>query len=104
MGAGGRRYNYPKWVWTPAGGWWGHERVKNGPRNTIIYMGFVAGFCYWLANYADAHSKEYRTPRYLPLQTVDGAGHGHGHGHGHAHKSHGHGHGHGHHDSHDDEE
>lgn len=31
---GDRKFNYPKYVWTPAGGWWHHP--VNGPRNTRI--------------------------------------------------------------------
>lgn len=37
--AGGRRYLYPKFVWSPAGGWW-NNAPPNWERNTAI--GFVA--------------------------------------------------------------
>ncbi|KAJ1414993.1 hypothetical protein B484DRAFT_454675 [Ochromonadaceae sp. CCMP2298] len=37
---GGRKYPYPKWVWSPSGGWWPSN--ANWKRNTAIYMGVVA--------------------------------------------------------------
>jgi hypothetical protein len=37
---GGRRYHYPKWVWSPAGGWWASP--ANWKRNTAIYFGVSA--------------------------------------------------------------
>lgn len=38
---GGRRFEYPKWVWTPAGGWWANP--KNWKANTAAYLLFSAG-------------------------------------------------------------
>lgn len=35
---GGRRFEYPKWVWSPAGGWW--PNPVNWKRNAAIYVGF----------------------------------------------------------------
>jgi hypothetical protein len=32
---GGRRFEYPKWVWSPAGGWWANP--THWKRNTMIY-------------------------------------------------------------------
>ena len=34
MGRGAANFPYPKWVWSPAGGWWCEP--KNGSRNTMI--------------------------------------------------------------------
>ena len=35
---GGERYNYPKYVWTPTGGWWPKD-PRNWKRNTAIVFG-----------------------------------------------------------------
>jgi len=32
---GGDRFPYPKFVWTPTGGWW-HQKPKNWKRNTFF--------------------------------------------------------------------
>lgn len=37
---GGRHFEYPKWVWSPAGGWW--PKPHHWQRNTVIYAIFVA--------------------------------------------------------------
>ena len=37
---GGGHFHHPKYVWSPAGGWWGN--TKNGPRNTVIAVGLMA--------------------------------------------------------------
>lgn len=42
---GGRQFLYPKWVWSPAGGWWANP--THWKRNTIIYGAFVAGAACW---------------------------------------------------------
>ena len=36
---GGRHFEYPKWVWSPAGGWW--PKPINWQRNTVFYGIFV---------------------------------------------------------------
>ena len=36
---GGGQFPHPKYVWSPAGGWWGN--TKDGPRNTVIAAGIV---------------------------------------------------------------
>ena len=36
-GMGAANFNYPKWVWTPAGGWWCNP--VNWKRNTYIAAG-----------------------------------------------------------------
>ena len=37
MGRSAANFPYPKWVWSPAGGWWCEP--KNGSRNTMIAAG-----------------------------------------------------------------
>ncbi len=54
---GGRKFIYPKWVWSPSGGWWPNSPNKN--RNTVIYMGFVGIACYFLKQYADENTVSY---------------------------------------------
>lgn len=36
---GGRQFPYPKWVWSPSGGWWANP--VNKYRNTGLYVAFV---------------------------------------------------------------
>ena len=36
---GGGQFPHPKYVWSPAGGWWGN--TKDGPRNTVIAAGVI---------------------------------------------------------------
>ena len=36
---GGGHFPFPKYVWSPAGGWWGN--TKDGPRNTVIAAGLI---------------------------------------------------------------
>jgi hypothetical protein len=36
---GGRQFDYPKWVWSPAGGWWANP--THWKRNTAVYGAFV---------------------------------------------------------------
>ena len=38
---GGERYNYPKWVWSPTGGWWPHPRAWK-PNTTAALVWVVA--------------------------------------------------------------
>ncbi|CAM9776298.1 unnamed protein product [Chrysoparadoxa australica] len=38
---GGRRYHYPKYVWSPAGGWWADP--KNWKRNTMFASALLVG-------------------------------------------------------------
>jgi hypothetical protein len=49
---GGRQYPYPKWVWSPAGGWWPHQ--PNGTRNSIIYAVVSLGIMGLCASYAES--------------------------------------------------
>ena len=36
---GGHRFLYPKWVWSPSGGWWVNNPAWK--RNTALYAVFV---------------------------------------------------------------
>jgi hypothetical protein len=36
---GGGQFPHPKYVWSPAGGWWGN--TKDGPRNTVVAAGLI---------------------------------------------------------------
>ena len=38
---GGRRFLYPKWVWSPTGGWWSNN--PHWKRNTAITLVCIAG-------------------------------------------------------------
>ncbi len=51
---GGRKFLYPKWVWSSAGGWWNHP--KNEIRNTAAYIGSVGVISYLIYQYAEAHT------------------------------------------------
>ena len=44
---GGRRYLYPKYVFSTAGGWGANP--NNWKRNTAIYFAASMGFCYWVS-------------------------------------------------------
>eukprot|EP01041_Mallomonas_annulata_P011405 gene11405-23858_t len=50
--SGGHRFPYPKYVWSPAGGWWASP--VNWKRNTLIYIGFMAVTCAFAANSAQS--------------------------------------------------
>ena len=43
--SGGHHFDYPKWVWSPAGGWWANP--TNWRRNTALYGVFVVVTCVW---------------------------------------------------------
>ncbi len=40
---GGKRFDYPKYVWSPSGGWWCEPR--NWRRNTAIGFGMMFAAC-----------------------------------------------------------
>ena len=43
---GGHHFHYPKWVWSPSGGWW--PTPANAGRNAAIYGVFALGVSAWL--------------------------------------------------------
>eukprot|EP01040_Poterioochromonas_malhamensis_P000293 gene293-307_t len=73
---GGRRFEYPKHVWSPAGGWWANP--THWKRNTAIYIG-VAGFILYSINEATKSKivKYERKPPSLPFPAEGDHGHGH---------------------------
>lgn len=48
---GGHRYPYPKWVWSPSGGWW--HTPKNANRNAVIYVGVCSIISYFVVSYCE---------------------------------------------------
>lgn len=38
-----KKFDYPKYVWSPAGGWWCNPR--NWKRNTAIAFGVIFAMC-----------------------------------------------------------
>jgi hypothetical protein len=48
---GGHKFHYPKWVWSPAGGWWANP--PNWKRNTAIYVVVCCGIAAFVADYAN---------------------------------------------------
>ncbi len=52
---GARRYPYPKWVWSPAGGWWNTDPV-GGKRNALIYVACCMGISYIVYNFGEANT------------------------------------------------
>lgn len=47
---GGRQFEYPKWVWSPSGGWW--PKPAAWKRNTALYGLFVVSVGYVALNYS----------------------------------------------------
>ena len=48
---GGHKSPYPKWVWSPAGGW--YAKPKNPYRNGAIYFAACGIICYFAVQYAE---------------------------------------------------
>jgi hypothetical protein len=48
---GGHHFHYPKWVWSPSGGWW--PNPANAKRNAAIYAIFAGGVCAWLYQFGN---------------------------------------------------
>lgn len=48
---GGHKFYYPKWVWTPSGGWW--PNPVHWKRNTVLYAIAVAGISFYLYDHAE---------------------------------------------------
>jgi hypothetical protein len=49
---GGHRFHYPKWVWSPSGGWW--PNPVNAKRNALIYSVFAGVTCFWLYQFGES--------------------------------------------------
>lgn len=48
---GGRRFPYPKYVWSPAGGWWANP--AHWKRNTAIFAVLSYSFVYCVYLYVE---------------------------------------------------
>jgi len=67
MGGGGDHWEYPKYVWSPAGGWWNNP--KNGGRNTIFAAMIATAVLIPLWMYSSAHEQRPIPPiRPIPSQ------------------------------------
>ena len=66
---GGRRYPYPKWVWSPAGGWW--PSPTKWKRDSAIFLGVSAVACYLLYNYAEANTVSFVSAFGSILSTIE---------------------------------
>ena len=51
---GARRFPYPKWVWSPSGGWW--PNPVNWKRNTAIYLGASFLICAAAGNWSNKNT------------------------------------------------
>eukprot|EP01039_Chlorochromonas_danica_P003177 gene3177-3479_t len=73
---GGRRYEYPKWVWSPSGGWWADP--VHWKRNTIFCGVVIAATAFAVYQYSES-----KTRTFYPKYVESAESHGHGHGKGH---------------------
>eukprot|EP00981_Chlorochromonas_danica_P005663 scaffold1170_cov158-Ochromonas_danica.AAC.16 len=62
---GGRRYEYPKWVWSPSGGWWADP--VHWKRNTIFCGVVIAATAFAVYQYSE--SKTVSVIIYYPTTT-----------------------------------
>ena len=53
MQGGGEHYEFPKFVWSPAGGWWSNPR--HWKRNTIVIVTVAAAFTIPFVKYSAAN-------------------------------------------------
>ncbi|KAF9447253.1 hypothetical protein P691DRAFT_650857, partial [Macrolepiota fuliginosa MF-IS2] len=62
---GGARYPYPKYVWSPAGGWW--VRPSNWASNTFIACGGILAATYAVWQVSADHEQRISQPnRFIP--------------------------------------
>lgn len=54
---GGHHFPYPKWVWSPSGGWW--PKPTNWKRNTAAYAVVMGCAALWLYQNAEAKTVAY---------------------------------------------
>ncbi|CAO1624456.1 unnamed protein product [Parajaminaea phylloscopi] len=59
MGAG-PRYPYPKYVWSPAGGWW--SRPSNWKANTAVAGAGIVTMTYFIWQYSAEREWRHRPP------------------------------------------
>ncbi|XP_032230070.1 uncharacterized protein LOC116613693 [Nematostella vectensis] len=66
---GGKKFAYPKFVWSPSGGWWCNP--KNWRRNTLIAFGVYAAICIPVAYIALQLERRPVPPyRHIPSQRL----------------------------------
>ena len=65
---GGHRYPYPKWVWSPAGGWW--HTPKNANRSAIIYVGVCCVISYFVVGYCEPRTVSIATQLKVQLSIL----------------------------------
>lgn len=71
---GGRRYPYPKWVWSPAGGWW--PNPVHWKRNSLIYVGVSLFLAKVVYDYSEKNTIVY-TRKYVVKDEAAGKDSGH---------------------------
>ena len=54
---GGHHFEYPKWVWSPSGGWW--PKPQAWKRNAGLYMVWVGAASLYLYTYATPRTVAY---------------------------------------------
>ena len=61
---GGRKIPFPKWVWSPAGGFYAaqHRSPDNWQRNTAIFAGIMGAFTMAVWKISDKNTVEYKRP------------------------------------------
>lgn len=69
---GGHHFEYPKWVWSPAGGWW--PKPQAWRRNTVLYGVFMMSASYWLYKNATPKTVAYY-PKPAPASSDDDGHH-----------------------------
>ena len=62
---GAANFPYPKWVWSPAGGWWCEP--KNWKRNTAMMAGAWAVAAALLARFSMANERRIAAPADYPI-------------------------------------
>ncbi|KAK2570001.1 hypothetical protein P5673_005869 [Acropora cervicornis] len=64
---GVKKFDYPKYVWSPAGGWWCNPR--NWKRNTAIAFGVIFAMCIPVHYISWSLERRYVPPyRHIPSQ------------------------------------
>jgi len=69
---GGHKFEYPKWVWSPSGGWW--PKPAAWKRNTVIYAVWMGAAAVYLATNAQP-----KTVVYYPKKAPEPEGGGEHH-------------------------
>ena len=70
---GGHHFEYPKWVWSPSGGWW--PKPLAWKRNTAIFGCFAALTSLYAYTYATPRTVAYHRKAAPPASEATGQGH-----------------------------